>query len=93
MIAGPNDNVSFEKEIIVIGNTTIEPGEKTSLLGFFCRDLTYMGILDRKAVFYLGDQDGMHYYQTLAVISPTKLYLNYTWSSGRDWNLVNGKWK
>ncbi|WP_437918555.1 hypothetical protein [Sphingobacterium sp. LRF_L2] len=92
-IAGPNDVIKFEAETIFVGEKKIETGEKTSLLGFFSRPLKYMGVVEGKYVFYMGDHDGMHYYQTLSIISPTRIYLNYAWSSGRDWNLVKGKWK
>src|SRR5690606_4661192 len=93
LIAGPNDNVVFEKESILVGDVTINPGDKTDLLSLFNRKLIYKGKLDKKAVFYMGDQNCMHYYQTLLVVSPTRIYMNYSWIGGRDYNLVEGRWK
>lgn len=35
----------------------------------------------------------LFYYQEVFIISPTRIFLMYNPYGGRDWNLVNGKWK
>jgi len=88
------------KQSVTVVDTVIEPDTMTDLLGHWRCPIRYVGmILPNTLVFYLGDQGGSLFeprksaYQCIHLITPTRLFLMFTFKSGRDWNWIKGKWK
>ena len=91
------------KTNIMVLDTEITPGQKTTLSGMFTSEVTYCGILRDEPtispcmVFLLGDHADLfakiRYYACLYWISPTRLVNKYKEGTARDFIWKNGKWK
>lgn len=88
------DSVPCHAQPITIGGEVIEPGQSTELQGFFRRPLEYLGLKDEnEMIFYIGEDQGIHYFKSIFWISETRFFIAYKPGSGRDFNFVNGAWK
>jgi hypothetical protein len=94
----------FEMEAVIkkipetVNLEVIQPGMKTSLSGFFCRQLEYIGKIGKgELIFYIGNQHDLflerHYYQSIFKISETRIFEITNPAGGRDYNFIGGKWK
>jgi len=86
-----------EVESVVLG-TTIHPGQYTDLSGFFSRTCQYLGLFGKnEMIFYLGNDFNQFferwYYQSVYLISETRLFEILNHKGGRDFNYINGVWK
>lgn len=79
----------------------IYPNTMTDLFGFWKCPILYKGILKDQIhnfmVFYLGNDndlfDSRFYCDGIFWISETRMFKKYNDLSGRDFNLIDGKWK
>lgn len=86
----------LRKSIAVAGQAVV-PGNKTTLNGFFCRPIEYLGVEENGyAIFYIGSQNDLfaqaNYYEPVLVVSDTRLFKMYSENAGRDFNFINQKW-
>lgn len=92
------------KRPVKILESLVKPEEKTSLFGFFSREVEYLGVLkgeDQKEVlpmvFYLGSQvtlfKEIHYFNVLIRVTDTRLFEKTSERTGRDYRYVSGVWK
>lgn len=90
-------NSIAQKLSIQVNSQTINPGEQTTLNGFFCRPLEYIGRNETEAIFCMGNTEDLFnqvwYYQSVYIIADKRIYLIYGPNFGRDYNLINGRWK
>jgi hypothetical protein len=49
--------------------------------------------LSDELIFYIGEDDGNHYFQAVFKITDTRFFMLYGKGSGRDYNFKNNKWK
>lgn len=88
----------LEKKPLEIGNTQINVGELTNLLGWFDEDIKYAGMLGNRAIFYLGRGDsnlfenGAEYYDVTYYFSSNHIGKCYKPGTFRDSYYKNGKW-
>lgn len=86
-----------QKKPIRINGTTYNPGDFTNLDNFFCRQLEYIGRNENEAFFLMGTNNDLFnekwYYQSIYVISETRIFLMYAPNSGSDYNYVKTRWK
>ena len=83
---------------VKIGTTELVPGIKTTMNGFFLRDVQFQGMLNKtEMVFLLGSTDTLFesktYYKVVHFISETRIFIVYGAGFGRDYNFVKGRWK
>lgn len=92
------------KRPVKILESLVKPEEKTSLFGFFSREVEYLGVLkgeDQKEVlpmvFYLGSQvtlfKEIHYFNVLIRVTDTRLFEKTSERTGRDYRYVSGVWR
>ncbi|MCT2563972.1 hypothetical protein [Chryseobacterium herbae] len=99
IIPDPIDINSFINRIPVkIGNETIQPQAKTTLIGYFdISPAMYIGMLENEMIFYLGDTSDLferkQYFIAIVKVSETRIFSMFSHNAGRDFNLVNNKWK
>lgn len=86
-----------QKLPIQVNGQTYNPGDKTTLNGFFCRPLEYIGSVDSEAIFCMGNTEDLFnqvwFYQSVYIISDARIFLIYGNGFGRDYNFINNKWK
>lgn len=83
---------------VVIVDEILVPGVYTDVRGYFSRDLKYIGLKgDNELIFYIGSSRSLfeikHYWQSLWLISPERLYQVFGHGSGRDFNWIRGEWR
>lgn len=83
---------------ITLGNTTFNIGSQIDLDGFFDFKHEYVGRLSERAlVFYCGNEidlfEERHFFKVINYITPKRIFVMYTYQSGRDYNFVENKWK
>jgi len=83
---------------VSIGGETIYPKEETTLLGYFdINPAMYVGMIANEMVFYLGETNDLfetrHYFISLIKVTETRIFSMFSHHAGRDFNLVNNKWK
>ncbi len=90
----------FEGNTFRVNDEIIQPGNETTLNGYFCEPLRYCGSLKNEKnlmVFYLGnDPDttkNCRYYSCIYWINEMRIANKFTFTSARDYNIINGKWK
>lgn len=90
----------LDKKNIFVANENIEPGQETTINGFYTKAIKYVGVLKtnhQAIIFYIGQRVDLfsttHYYQLLYLIDNDRLFEMFTEKSGRDFNFINGKWK
>jgi hypothetical protein len=82
----------------------INVGESTDMYGFFDEKIKYCGMLDKRAIFYLGQgesdlfREGGYYYDVTYILSDCRILKMYRRLTARDYWLIedeNGKlyWK
>ena len=88
---------SFKPDAAEFVFGTIQSGELTNMGHFFNKPLKYMGRKGGELVFLIGNelkpQKIKWFFQSVYLISPTRIFLMYSHASGRDYNWVNGQWK
>lgn len=82
---------------IAVAGEIVSPGNKTTLNGFFCRPIEYLGLEESGyAIFYIGSKQDLfaqeNYYEPVLVVSHTRLFKMYSENAGRDFNFINQKW-
>lgn len=85
------------RKAIAVAGQIVTPGSKTTLNGFFCRPIEYLGIEDNGyVIFYIGSQHDLfaqaNYYEPVLVVSDTRLFKMHSENAGRDFNYINQKW-
>ena len=85
------------RKAIVVADEIVAPGNITTLNGFFCRPIAYLGIEENGyAIFYIGSKNDLfaqaNYYEPVLVVSQTRLFKMYSEYAGRDFNFINQKW-
>ena len=82
------------KTPLQIVNRTYNVGDMTDVAEFFDTPLEYVG-KDRlnQAVFRLGNDADVEYYEPLLFVTPTRFFKLYKPGSGRDYNYIKGTWK
>lgn len=88
----------LQKVPVTIAGTTLQPGEFTDMLGYFCRELEYMGMMNGNEmifhIFSVADMfDQKHYYQCIFKIAEDRIFEMFAPGSGRDHYYIKGKWK
>jgi len=82
---------------ITLANEELKIGKLTTLNGFFCRKLYYMGYYIKddvpEMIFEIGKDKDKYYYQSIYKISETRILSSYTHNRLRDWNFKNSQWK
>ena len=73
-------------------------GIKTSLKGFFNRELEIVGKeKDGSTVFFIGTTEDLFgktfYYEPVLILDENRIFIVYKPGSGRDHNYINNKWK
>jgi len=96
-------HVFFEQSRIEYpdGSLFLIPGVESNLWGFWNVPMEYVGTLKSTSknclVFYAGEESTIfetkHYFYCVYLISPSRIFIKYNESSGRDYNYINGKWK
>lgn len=94
----PEIDLPLIMQPVTVVDEIIQPGAMTDVKGYFCRPLLFVGLVDKtELLFYIGKTGDLfetkHYWQSLWVVSPTRLYHIFGPGFGRDFNWVNGKWK
>lgn len=97
------DNRKFEelldKKPLVLEGLTVQVGEETTLYDWFFKPTVYMGMLDNRAIFYLGSGEsdlfssGGEYYDVTYVFDNNRIGKCYKLGTFRDFILLKGKWK
>jgi hypothetical protein len=85
-------------QTVIVAGETVKPGTHTTLSGYFCRPIEYLGVIDFKwMIFYLGSEQDLfaskHYYQEILRVSERRLWESFAPGSGRDFNYIGGEWK
>lgn len=98
LILNNNDVLDVELESPNVANEILVPGTSTSMSGYFKHSLEFCGVMDKnKLVFFIGEVNDLlgkkRYYQVVTLISEFRLFSMFTYSSGRDFNFIKGKWK
>jgi hypothetical protein len=83
---------------ITLGNTKFNIGSNVDLDGFFDFPHEYVGRLSERAlVFYCGNDTDLfetrHFFKVINYITPKRIFVMYSYQSGRDYNFVENKWK
>jgi hypothetical protein len=86
-----------KKTVFILGQE-LKPDTDTDLFGFFKHPLSYLGMLDRtEMIFFMGTNKDLfetkYYYQSVNLISQTRIFELYGNGFGRDYNYVKGEWK
>lgn len=89
---------SLYKDPITVCGKTISPGQITTMNGFFCRPIEYLGKdSDGYAIFFLGKKENFlfleYYYEPVLIVTDTRLFKIYSNNGGRDFNYIKNEWK
>jgi hypothetical protein len=98
LILNNDDVLDIEFDSPTVANEILVPGTSTSMSGYFKHSLEFCGVMDKnKLVFFIGEVNDLlskkRYYQVVTLISEFRLFSMFTYSSGRDFNFIKGKWK
>ncbi len=97
-----SEDISIEKFInpieIEVGSEIIQPNAETTLSGYFnIKPAKYLGMIENEMIFYLGDENNLFekrkFFLSLIRLSNTRIFSMFSHNAGRDYNLVNKKWK
>lgn len=84
---------SLTLDFVILGNTAFTPGTYTNFEGYWNRELLYVGRKKQEMYFYIGSDNGKHYYEYFHYIDVNRFFINtHKGQSGRDYNFINGKW-
>lgn len=91
-------NIFLEPLPVKIGEEIISPHSETTLLGYFnLKPAMYIGMLNNEMIFYLGETSDLfeckRYYLSIVKLTEKRIFSMFTHKAGRDYNLVNNKWK
>lgn len=91
-------NCFIEQKPVEIGDQTIQPNSETTLLGYFdIKPAKYIGMLGNEMIFHLGGTEDLfenkQYYLSLIKVTDIRIFSMFSHKAGRDFNLVNNKWK
>jgi hypothetical protein len=83
---------------VTVNGEIINPGDKTNLSGHFALQMEYCGLLgENEMIFFIGTMNDLfetkYYYQSVHLISDTRIFEMFNTLGGRDFNFINGKWK
>lgn len=80
----------LNRKSIVLNSCVIEPGQFTTLHGWFTKPVEFLGFIDIKAIFYLGGgqndlfSNGGFYYDVTYILRPDRIGKSYKAGSFRD---------
>jgi len=80
----------LDKTSIVLKSGVINPGQFTTLHGWFTKEVEFLGFIDKKAIFYLGEgehdlfSNGGFYYDVTYILQPDRIGKSYKKGSFRD---------
>jgi len=84
----------FEPKEIEFVFGTIKPGEPTDLGGYFgLKKPVYCGIKGNEMLFFLGEYDTWFFYISIHYINESRIYIQFSYQAGRDFNYKENKWK
>ena len=83
---------------ITVNGEKLIPGQKTTMSGFFFREVEYVGLIGNcEMIFFAGSDDSLfdtkYYYQSINRICDDRIFIMYMHGSGRDYYYKGGKWK
>lgn len=84
-----------EKKPLSLKTGDIQPGQFTNLYNWFNKEVEYIGMMEKCAIFYLGQGDenlfdtGGFYYDVTFIITNERIGKKYRERSFRDCYLVN----
>jgi hypothetical protein len=94
------DIIKSELKVIPISvcHKTLYPSDFTDLLGHFCRELEYLGMLgENEMIFRIGEIADLfrtsYLYQAVFRIDEERIFEMFSPGAGRDFLFKNGKWK
>jgi hypothetical protein len=96
-ITTDKDYPTIEKVSTTIAGLTIQPNEKTDLLGFFNCEVEYIGLIDGWMAFDIGSTVDLFekktYFNLFKQIDDNSMVTVYQAGTARDYCYRNGKWK
>ncbi len=82
-----------KSDFVIVGKTAFTYGIKTDFEGRWCRPLLYVGQKGTELYFYIGSENGKHYYEYFHYIDTNRIAINtYKGQGARDFNFINGVW-
>jgi len=77
----------------ILGNVHLVSGITTDMDGYWNRQLQYIGCKKVTLYFYIGEEDGWHYYEYIHYIDVDRFFINtYKGQSGRDFCYLPSGW-
>ena len=100
IVAGSREfETLIERKDLELTPGTVKPDELTTLWDWFNRPCQYLGMIGKRAIFYLGQGDsdlfeqGAYYYDVTHIFLPDRIGKAYNYQSFRDSFWKNGRWK